>query len=182
MRLTIRPTLAAVVACTAVNCTSSPASPGAVPIPAGIHRSAIASVTGPGSGGVSVSPKSIPEGTFAADISLLIADARPSATYVIQRAPEIGRALAADGVCQRALGLAPWSAADPPAPAFVTFALATGPATLTTAANGTGVANFEFRAPTIPAGTVFDVMFRLVDSEVAATTELRSGCFTVTAK
>jgi len=50
------------------------------------------------------------------------------------------------------------------------------------AANGTGFANFEFRAPTIPAGTVFDVMFRLVDSETAPATELRSGCFTVTAK
>lgn len=56
------------------------------------------------------------------------------------------------------------------------------PITLTTAANGTGAANFEFRAPTIAAGTLFDVMFRLVDSESTPATELRSGCFTVTVK
>ena len=182
MRLIGPATLATILTCTALGCSSSPAAPGGVPIPAGTHHSAIASVTGPGSGGVSVSPKAIPEATFAADISLLIAEARPNATYIIQRAPEIGRALAADGVCQRALGMAPWSASDPAAPAFITFALATGPAILATAANGTGFANFEFRAPTIPAGTVFDVMFRLVDSETAPATELRSGCFTVTAK
>ena len=64
----------------------------------------------------------------------------------------------------------------------MTFALASGSATLATAANGTGTAIFEFRAPAIPAGTLFDVMFRLVDSESAPTTELRSGCFTVTVK
>ena len=139
-------------------------------------------VSGPGTGGVSVTPKAIPEGSFAADISVLIAGARPDTTYIVQRAPEIGRALGSDGVCQRALGVSPWSAADPPAPAFVTFPLGTGVAIVPTAANGTGTVNFEFRAPTIPAGTVFDVMFRLVDSETAPTTELRSGCFTVTAK
>jgi hypothetical protein len=166
----------------ATGCGASPAAPGGIPIPAGTYQSAIAAVSGVGAGGVSVSPKAIPEATFAADISVLIANARPNGTYIIQRAPEIGRALGADGVCQRALGLAPWSPADPPAPAFVTFALAGGSATLTTAANGTGTAIFEFRAPTIPAGTLFDVMFRLVDSESAPTTELRSGCFTVTVK
>lgn len=162
-------------------CGSSSTAPGTI-IPSGTHQAPIAAVSGPGSGGVSVSPKAIPEGTFAADISVLITGARPSASYIVQRAPEIGRVLGSDGVCQRALGLSPWSTADPPAPAFVTFPLGTGVAIVGTAANGTGTVNFEFRAPSIAAGTVFDVMFRLVDSETAATTELRSGCLTVTAK
>jgi hypothetical protein len=164
-------------------CGSTSTSPTEIPLPEGTHRSRITAVSGPGAGGVSVTPKSIPEGTFAADISIAIVNARPSATYIIQRAPEIGRALSADGICQRALGQPPWSASDPAAPSFVTFANAAGgPITLTTAANGSATANFEFRAPTIAAGTLFDVMFRLVDSENAPTTELRSGCFTVTVK
>jgi hypothetical protein len=164
-------------------CSSSATGPTEIPVPEGTHRSAIAAVSGPGSGGVSVTPTAIPERTFAATISILIGNARPNATYIVQRAPEIGRALASDGVCQRALGQPPWSASDPAAAAFVTFANTAGaPITLTTAANGTGTANFEFRAPTIAAGTLFDVMFRLIDSETAATTELRSGCFTVIVK
>jgi hypothetical protein len=182
MRSIVAATVVAAAGWLVSACTSSSTSPTEIPIPDGTHRSAITTVTGPGSGGVSVTPKAIPEGTFAADISLLIGNARPNATYVIQRAPEIGRALAADGMCQRALGQSPWSSADPAAPAFVAFALASGPATLTTGANGTGWTNFEFRAPTIPAGTVFDVMFRLVDNETSPTTDLRSGCFTVTVK
>ncbi len=162
-------------------CGSSSTAPGPI-IPAGTHQSAIAAVNGAGAGGVSVTPKAIPSATFAADISVLITGARPNANYIIQRAPEIGRALGSDGVCQRALGLSPWSAADPAAPAFVTFLLGTGVATVATAANGTGTTNFEFLAPMIAAGTVFDVMFRLVDSETTPTTELRSGCLTVTVK
>jgi hypothetical protein len=177
----MRSSVAATIIATALlvpACGSSSTAPGPI-IPAGTHQSAIAAVSGPGAGGVSVTPKAIPEATFAADISVFIAGARPNANYIVQRAPETGRALGSDGVCQRALGLSPWSAADPAAPAFVTFPPGSGVAT---AANGTGTANFEFRAPAIPAGTVFDVMFRLVDSETAPTTELRSGCFTVTVK
>jgi hypothetical protein len=177
-------TLAAVIAAAALlasACGSSSTAPGPV-IPAGTYQSAIAAVSGTGTGGVGVTPKPIPESTFAADISVLITGARPNATYIVQRAPEIGRTFGSDGVCQRALGMAPWSAADPAAAAFVTFPLGTASAIVATAANGTGTINFEFRAPTIAAGTVFDVMFRLVDSESAPTTELRSGCFTVTAK
>ena len=119
---------------------------------------------------------------MAVDISILLNNARANTTYFVQRAPEIGRANAADGVCQRALGLSPWSASDPAAAPFLTFPLGTGLATITTAASGTGSLNFEFRSPTTPAGTVFDVMFRLVDNETAPTTELRSGCLTVVVK
>jgi hypothetical protein len=180
MRLTVPTTIiATALLCSA--CSSSSTAPDTV-IPVGTHQSAITAVSGTGTGGVSVTPKAIPEATFAADISVLITGARPNANYIVQRAPEVGRTLGSDGICQRALGLSPWSTADPPAPAFVTFPLGTGVAVVPTAANRTGTANFEFRAPTVPAGTVFDVMFRLVDSETAPTTELRSGCFTVTVK
>ena len=175
MKSTLATMIAAALLSSACGSSSTSADP---VVPAGTHQSAIVAVSGSGTGGVSVTPKAIPAATFAADISVLITDARPNATYIVQRAPEIGRALGSDGVCQRALGLSPWSAADPAAPAFVTF-----PGTsVATAANGTGTANFEFRAPTIPAGTVFDVMFRLVDSETTPSTELRSGCFTVTVR
>ena len=162
-------------------CSSSSTAPTS-PVPAGTHQSAIAAVSGPGRGGVSMTPKAIPEGTMSVDISILLTDARPNATYFVQRAPEVGRALAADGICQRAVGSSPWSASDPAAPAFLTFPLGTGLATMTTAANGTGFLDFNYRSPTLPAGLVFDVMFRLVDNETAPTTELRSGCLTVVVK
>ena len=161
-------------------CNPPPLAPGGL-VPAGTHQSAIIAVTGPGRGGVSVTSKSIPEGTMAVDISIIVAEARPKATYFVQRAPDFGRTLGSDGVCQRALGLPPWTA-DPPVPAFLTFPLGAGIAVLTTSATGAGSLSFEFRSPPISAGTLFDVMFRIVDNESAPTTELRSGCFTVAVK
>lgn len=166
-------------------CGGSPTAPGRVTaIPAGTHQSAIAALTGTGAGGVSVTPKSIASATFDADITVSIESARPSTTYFVQRAPEIGRTLGSDGLCQRGLGLSPWSAADPAAPAFITFQMPNaGPAvTMTTSAAGSASMSFAFAAPAITAGTLFDVMFRLVDNESAPTTELRSGCFTVLVK
>jgi hypothetical protein len=65
-----------------------------------------------------------------------LAQARPNTTYVVQRAPEIGRTLGSDGICQRSLGLSPWSPLDPPAPAFVTFPLSGSSATVTTTTAG----------------------------------------------
>jgi hypothetical protein len=101
----------------------------------------------------------------------------------VQRAPEIGRALAADRVCQRAEGLPPWAPGDG-TPAFITFpAPNPGPkVTLTTDPAGDGSLEFEFRSASIPAGTEFDVQMRLVDSESAPTSDLRSGCMTVLVK
>lgn len=162
-------------------CGSSTTAPTAL-IPAGTHQSAMTAVRGSGSGGVSLTTKPIPEGSMAVDISIVLNNARANTTYFLQRAPEVGRALAADGICQRALGLSPWSASDPAAATFLTFPLGTGSATITTTASGTGSLDFEFRSPTIPAGTLFDVMLRLVDNETAPTTELRSGCLTVSVK
>lgn len=163
-------------------CRSSPTAPDPIDIPAGTHQSRLSALTGTGTGGVSVTPKAIPQGTFAADIKVRVQKARMNTTYTIQRAPEIGRASAGDGVCQRAAGTSPWGPSDPPAPAFVTFVNETTTYTIMTDGSGNGSLDFEFTAPTMLAGTVFDVMFRLVDNEDAPTLEIRSGCFTVTAK
>ena len=153
-----------------------------VEIPAGTHQSQLAALTGTGTGGVSVTPKAIAQGSFDADIKVRVQKAKAATTYIVQRAPEVGRASAADGVCQRAAGMSPWSPADAPAPAFVTFMNGTTPYTITTDASGAGSLDFEFLAPTVPAGTLFDVLFRLVDNVDAPTLDIRSGCFTVTVK
>ena len=161
-------------------CGSSPTAPDASA--AGTHQSTLSTLMGTGTGAVSVTPKAIPQGTFDADIKVRVQRAKANTTYIVQRAPEVGRASASDGVCQRALGVSPWGPSDPPAPAFVTFVNGTVPYTITTDRSGNGALDFAFTAATIPAGTVFDVMFRLVDNVDAPTLEIRSGCFTVTVK
>lgn len=156
--------------------------PAASLIPEGTARAPLASADAGGSGGVSVTTKSIPEGYFDANIIVHVVNGRPSSTYVVQRAPEIGRVNGSDGVCQRALGLAPWSSADAPAPAFMSFVQPgeTSPVMLTTSAAGEGTVAFEFKVPTVPAGTKFDVMFRLLNDLAAPTSIFLSSCFTVT--
>ena len=135
---------------------------------------------------MSVTPKAIAEGTMAADISVRVVGLRRNATYLFQRAQEGvgGRPLGADGICQRALGLSPWSPSDPPALGFQTMPLpAPGPLiSITTTSNGDGAVDFEFRALMVLAGTINDVMFRLIDSEESPTTELRSDCMTIMAR
>jgi len=54
------------------------------------------------------------------------------------------------------------------------------PVTVTTSSPGEGTLTFDFRAPTIPVGTRFDVMFRLLDDLSAPTSVVLSACFTVT--
>lgn len=139
-------------------------------------------VTGIGAGGMSVTPKAIPDGYFVADIKVRVRNAKPNTTYTVQRAPEIGRTLGSNGVCERALGLAPWSSADPPAAAFITFNLpaSTEPATFMTTASGDGMLDFQFQAATIPRNTRFDVMFRLLDDTTAPKAVILSQCVTVT--
>lgn len=162
---------------------SDAVSPETPLIPAGTVQASLASADmRSGGGGVSVTPKSIPEGSFAATIAVHVVNARPSTTYIVQRAPEVGRALGSDGVCQRALGLAPWSPADTPAAAFLSFVLPgeTSPVSLTTSASGEGSVTFEFKAPMIPAGTRFDVMFRLLNDPSVPSSVFQSNCFTVT--
>ena len=145
------------------------------------HGEQLTAVIGIGAGIVNVTPTAAVDGSFSAQINVNVHDAPPNTTFYVQRAPEIGRANSADGICQRAAGLPPWGA---PAPNFVTFPLpAAGPlVTLQTSEGGSGAVHIDFVAPTIGDGTQFDVMFRLVDSLTSPTNELRTGCFTVTVK
>jgi hypothetical protein len=145
------------------------------------HGEQLRAVSGVGAGIVNVTSTAAVDGSFSAQINVNVHDAPPNTTFYVQRAPEIGRPKGADGSCQRAAGLPPWG---PPAPNFVTFPLpAAGPlVTLQTSGGGSGAVHIDFAAPTIPDGTQFDVMFRLVDSLTSPTNELRTGCFTVTVK
>ena len=176
--------LLSLTALTSCRDTTAPAatSDPAFANPAGTHVATAVAIAGPGVGGVSVSPKAVSGGYFDADIKVRLRHAMPSTTYIIQRAPEIGRASLSSGVCERALGLPPWSSADTPAPGFVTFVPPgqTAPVTLTTNASGDGAADFEFVATMIPTGTKFDVMFRLIDNASAPVGVVLSQCFTVT--
>jgi hypothetical protein len=167
--------------------TSSPTSPTKLEPPPGTYRATFTALTGEtGFGGISITPKPIPEGTFTADIRVRLVGLRANTTYLVQRAQEGvgGRPLGTDGICQRAQGLYPWSSSDAPALAFQTMPVpATGPlVTVTTASNGNGAVDFEFRALMILAGSTNDVMYRLVDNEVTPTTEWRSPCMAITAQ
>ena len=127
-------------------------------------------------------------GGFSVDIRVLVIDLSPNATYYVERAPEVGRPLSHDGIGQRALGLWPWeqpnSPGYPPVPAFVTFPRpnAGNLQTITTSQDGDGHVEFRFDLPStiLPTGTVFDVVFRIVDNSASPSLELRTKCFTVT--
>lgn len=159
---------------------SSASSMAAIGGPA-THHEVLTAVRGIGSGVVNVTPTAAVGGSFSAQINVNVHGAPPHTTFYVQRAPEIGRPLGSDGICQRAAGLPPWGA---PAPNFVTFPRpAAGPlVTLETSAGGGGAVHIDFAAPTIADGTRFDVMFRLVDDLTSPTNELRTGCFTVTVR
>ena len=90
--------LAATLTVAEAGCSSSPTSPSpqTVEVPAGTHQSQLIAVVGTGTGGVSVTPMSVPSQTFAAVIKVRVQRARANTTYIVQRAPEIGRALGAD--------------------------------------------------------------------------------------
>ncbi len=172
-----------VAAIVAVGCTDKSATGPSSPCPqlaAGDRP--LAEIGGAGCGSVHVAPY-LNGGSFAATITVRVALGKPVTTYTLQRAPEVGRANGADGVCQRALSLAPWSSSDPPAPSFVTFPLPnTDPTvTLTTDASGRGEKSFDFKAAGIATPIQFDVMFRALDNLTAPTTILQSTCFTVSA-
>jgi hypothetical protein len=160
--------------------TSAAAPSGSLAATAGTHGQTLTALLGSGTGTVNVTPTAAVDG-FSAQINVNVHGAPPNTTLYVQRAPEIGRANGADGICQRASGQPPWG---PPAPNFITFPLpAAGPlVTLTTSAGGAGATHIDFAAATIPDETHFDVMFRLVDNLTTPTVELRTGCFTVTVK
>ena len=118
-------------------------------------------------------------GTFSAVITVQLIRVSPNTTYTLQRAPEVGRVLGADGICQRAAGVFPWEGA----PSYVTFIIpATDttpahPVTITTNPGGHGFVRFEFNAPAILAGATFDVQFRAISTSA---TSIVSDCFQVT--
>src|ERR1700730_2260360 len=121
--------------------TSSPTSPTKFEPPPGAYRSTFTFLKGEtGFGGISVTPKAIPEGTYTADITIRLVGLRANTTYLVQRAQEGvgGRPLGGDGICQRSLNLFPWSSSDAVAVTFQTIPLPnSGPLiTVTTAANG----------------------------------------------
>lgn len=149
--------------------------------PPGTHQAPLRQLGGDGRGGVSVTPQAVTEGYFTAVIRIRLVGAKPNTQYTVQRAPEVGRPQSADGSCQRALGISPWSSADPPIAAFLTFTQSgsTTPVTLLTSATGDASVDFSFSAPTIPAGTRFDVMFRILDDLAVPTSLFMSNCFTV---
>jgi hypothetical protein len=142
-----------------------------------------------GRGWVNVNAVPNATATFSADIEVKLKGAAPNTTYTLQRAPEVGRPLATDGICQRAAGQWPWeqpnSEGFPPAPAFLTFVLpATDtmpatPVTITTNGGGNGKVSFHFDAPGIARGAAFDVEFRAIDLAGVAS-PIHSDCFQVT--
>src|SRR6476620_2317208 len=178
---------APLIVCTLLMACSSATSPTKLEPPPGAYRSVFAALKGEtGFAGISVTPKAIPEGTFTADISIRLMGLKANTTYLVQRAQEGvgGRPVGGDGICQRSLSLFPWSSSDAAALSFQTVPLPnTGPLiSVTTAANGDGSLDFEFRTLMILAGTTNDVTYRLVDNDVAPTTELRSDCLMITAR
>src|SRR4029079_10280848 len=118
-----------VVACPlligACSSATSPTTPAAkFEPPPGTYRSTFTALKGEtGFAGISVTPKAIPEGTFTADISVRLKGLKANTTYLVQRAQEGvgGRPLGGDGICQRSLGLFPWSPSDAAALAFQTI-------------------------------------------------------------
>ena len=170
---------------------TEPPPPCFVEPPSGAPQSALYRVLGSGacdSGATAVAVR--PNGgTFAGTMKFRVKGAKPNTLYYVQRAADFPiTATSADGVCQRANGAPPWTAADGFAgPTWATFPLPytdQGPLkTLTTDAAGDASVDFEFSSPQIAAGTRFDVTMRLVDANVGdsagVTSELRSGCMTV---
>jgi hypothetical protein len=171
-------------ACTGTSTPAGPSASSSPPLAQALatHGEALTAVLGAGTGIVNVTPTAAVDGSFSAQINVNLHGAPPNTTFYVQRSPEIGRPLSADGLCQRAAGLPPWD--SPPAPRFVTFPLpAAGPlVTLTTSPGGGGAVHIDFAAATIADGTRFDVMFRLVDDLASPANDLRTGCFTVEVK
>lgn len=162
-------------------CTSPTAPDPFADPPEGTYQSAFVPVVGAGTGGVSVTSVPHSASIFAGTMRFRVR-AKPDTTYFVQRAADLGRPGAGDGVCQRADGLPPWSAGDAPfGPAFVTFPRPAEGEILvfTTNSRGEGAYDYHFETPQIPRGTRFDVKMRLVDDEHSPTSDLRSGCMTI---
>lgn len=184
--------LAACLAGCGGDSTTSPTPPA---MPDGDYRSPMTATSGPGVGAVAIRPVAHPTGRLNMIVKVRLQGGKPNTTYIVQRAGEGGRDGSADGVCQRALGVPPWSPSDPPVNfLFPSFRVPDpgGPeVSFSTQSNGNGSLDFEYLHPTAPAVTSFDLMVRIVedvrrpgdrDAGFQATSELRSACFTVTGR
>jgi len=156
-------------------------------------RRPLTAVWGQGQGRADIEPFLDATPDFSARIKVKVKGAPPNTSFTVQRAPEVGRDAVKDqdGRCQRAFGFAPWSAADPPAPSFVTFVAVNpdgtpsgaGNITLTTNGNGKGEVEFDFHSASaagLTSGKEFDVVFRLIDDLANPSTLLLGKCVTVT--
>jgi hypothetical protein len=127
-------------------------------------QSTLTAISGQGSGLVEVSPTAAGQDvTFIAQGAASIHGALPNTTFTVQRATDF---TPNDGVCT----IAP----SPPA-GWLTLT------TLTTSPAGAGAAHFTRQAPPPgPAGTQFDIIFRVISGD--GTQVLMSKCMTVTVK
>jgi hypothetical protein len=175
---------APLIACTLLTgACSSATSPTKLEPPPGAYRSVFAALKGEtGFAGISVTPKAIPE-AHSSDISIRVMGLKANTCCYSGTRGVGGRPLGGDGFANAPQPLS-WSSSDAAALSFQTVPLPnTGPLiSVTTAANGDGSLDFEFRTLMLLAGTTNDVMYRLIDNDTAPTTELRSTCMTITAK
>lgn len=122
-------------------------------------RSALAAITGEGTGQVSIAPTASARPYFDVQVEVAVHGLQPETTYTVERTPDF----VPDGVCTGESGIG-W--------------IVNG--TLTTSAGGAGTAHYhvELGSPFVSDFT-FDILFRVVGEDG---TELRTECMTVTAK
>ncbi len=127
-------------------------------------QSDLTAISGQGAGHVDVSPTAAGQDVvFIAQGTANIHDALPNTTFAVQRAVDF---TPNDGVC---------TIAPAPPRGWITLT------TLTTSEGGAGAAHFvREAAPPGPAGTQFDVIFRVISDD--GTQVLLSDCMTVTVK
>ena len=121
-------------------------------------QSELTAINGIGLGRVNISPTSADQGTFAAEITIMVHDTAPNTTFFVRRAPD----LVPDGNCTG------------------TYLTNVG-VTLTTSEGGAGATHFQFhRSAPFVSGVKFDVVFQVFTGD--ETTVLESECMTVTVK
>jgi hypothetical protein len=160
--------------------TGGDANSAAAQTSAASHGLPFTAVVGEGSGRLNVTASSRPgEFTLNAQVTANIHGVTPNTVFYLFRSGDIAlpNGQQADGTCQRA-------AAGLFGPVPITVG---GPqATLETSNGGAGALHFELQGsdPFLPDGSGVDVVYRLVNAlpPSAATIDLRTPCFTFTAK
>jgi hypothetical protein len=156
------------------NTSSAAVQSGAV---AASHGRAFTAIAGQGSGTLNVTASSR-EGAFTlnAQVSVSVHGVSPNAVLYLVRSGDIALGgQQADGMCQRAA-----------AGLFFPVLVNGSPVSLEAAPGGAGAVHFELQGndPFLPDGAAVDVVYRLVDAlpPAAPTVDLRTPCFTFTAK